>query len=446
MVVPQFFNRKRWLFLSVGIGILLGISAGIVKKRQADLELPQVSTDGRNGDVSKLSLLPSGVVSPTPPPQNEHGLTKEVLAGLLSDADVFQDFPTDFELNLEGKPTPVVVQYTFDSFLQGRMEKLFSDYRPDYGAFVAIDAKTGRVLSMVSYAHNRQLKDHLALRATFPSASVFKVVTAAAAIAEKNFSGDTEISFSGRNHTLYKSAILKSTPTRWTKTMTLKKAFGLSVNTVFGKMGAYTVGAEKLREYATRFGFNRKISADFPLQEGKATIQDDAWELAESASGYTKDNRMSPLQGALIAASVVNDGVMMEPYLIENIFSQDGQKLYSSYLQAASQTVSSDTARELRRLMRETISSGTSRKHFRGFFKSRFAEIEVGGKTGSLTGDDPKGKYDWFVGYGEYHGQRVAIAALTVNERVWRVKSSYVARRAIETYFQDKLTTIHSKL
>ncbi len=343
---------------------------------------------------------------------------------------------------MEGIKDPLIVQYALDSSLQKAMENLFKDYKPDYGAFVAIDAVTGRVLALVSYdgpgRHYRGPKgqNHLALGASFPSASVFKVVTAAAAIAEKSFSADTVIPYNGRNHTLYRSNVLKENFNRWTRYITLKEAFARSVNSVFGKIGVFVLSPASLRDYASRFGFNRKIAGDMPAEEGKAIISEDQWEIAEAASGFTKDNRMSPLQGALIAAAIVNDGIMMEPWLVGSLHQQDGTKVYEALPRVATETVDVHTAREMRELMQETVSRGTSRGSFRRFRRGMDV-VEVGGKTGSLTGDDPPGKYDWFVGYADSGPSRIAVAALTVHEKFWRVKSSYLARRAIEHYFRS---------
>ncbi len=94
------------------------------------------------------------------------------------------------------------------------------------------------------------------------------------------------------------------------------------------------------------------------------------------------------------------------------------------------------TAGVIRSLMRETVHRGTSRGTFRGFFKRDYALLDVGGKTGSLSGTDPKGKYDWFVGYADGGTKRIAFASLTIHEKLWRVKSSYLARKAIESYFK----------
>lgn len=370
----------------------------------------------------------------------ENGLTKAILSSALESSGVLSSFPSEMSLPVNGEDSQVIVQYTLDSKLQEKMEKLFRSYSPDYGAFVAIDATSGRVLAMVSHIRDEESgnQENFALRATFPSASIFKVVTAAAAIAERNYSADTRIAFDGRNHTLYKSHVLKTRHNRWTREITLRDAFAKSVNTVFGKIGAFTLGAEQLRNYADRFGFNREIRADVPIQIGRAHIDDDPYSIAESASGFTRDTTMSPLHGALIAAAVVNDGVMMEPYLVDSVHSLDGTRIYSPKIKMSERVIDPETASEMRILMRATVKRGTSRRSFRGFFRKGLAKLDVGGKTGSLTGTDPKGKYDWFIGFADSGHRRIAFASLTVHEKYWRVKSAYLARRALETYFTDE--------
>ena len=288
-----------------------------------------------------------------------------------------------------------------------------------------------------------ELQDHLALRATFPSASVFKVVTASAAIAEQKFTADTRIAFNGANHTLYRSNVLKTSLNRWTRTISLKDAFAQSINTVFAKIGAFSVGAHKLKDYASRFGFNRQIASDLPVQPGKVLIEEDSdsWALAEAASGFTRETTMSPLQGALIAATLVNKGKMMAPYAVDSVHLPDGEPVYRARPEPAvfsdsgsEQVVPPLVASEVLSLMRQTVISGTSRKSFRGISRRLASSMDVGGKTGSLTGLNPRGKYDWFVGYGRLGDRSIAMAALTIHKEQWRVKSSYIARRAVERY------------
>ncbi len=362
--------------------------------------------------------------------------TKEALAEALGDSAEFYKFPGEMELPLtKTSKIKTILEYAFDPELQESMEDLFRDYKPDYGAFVAMDAKTGRVLSIVSYSAKEHVEDNLALRSDFPSASIFKVVTAAAAIEQKQFNSGTVVPFNGRAHTLYRRNVFTDKVTRWTSFPTLKDAFAKSINTVFGKIGN-SVGREELSSYANRFGFNRKIAADLPLRPGTADIPDDTWGLAEAASGFTRENTMSPLQGALIAAAIANDGTMMEPYVVRAVYSEKGEVLYNAEPRVASLAIDPSTASILRELMAQTVTHGTSRKAFRGFFKREYADLDVGGKTGSLTGTSPRGKYDWFVGYAMNGDQKIAVSALTVHDKLWRVKSSYLARRAFEQAFK----------
>ena len=374
--------------------------------------------------------------------RSSEALSKAQIAAAIGSPPTLDAFPEELDLSFTGRaPRPLRVSYTFDRPLQQYMEQLFSEYRPDYGSFVALEARSGRILCLVSYARDAPLLENLALRASFPSASVFKIVTAAAAVENRQLSGDTVLSYSGRKHTLYRGQILESRITRWTRHITLRDAFSHSINTIFGRLGAFTLGPNFLKTTAEAFGFNRQIVSDLTLQPGRASIPEDpedAWGLAESASGFTRENTMSPLQGALIAAAVANDGVMMEPYAVESLRDPSGRSLYNNAVQVAAVSTQPSTAREVRSMMQKTVRFGTPRGSFKGFFRGTTANIEVGGKTGSLTGFDPPGKYDWFVGYAHAGTEHLAFASLTVHQKQWRVKSAYLARRAIEYHFGSK--------
>lgn len=359
---------------------------------------------------------------------------------LVKDAPM-DSLPSEIDFPIRGQPTRCTLQYSFDAHLQVQMEALFETYRPDYGAFVAMDAATGRILALVSYNGSGKNMGNLVLKGNLPSASVFKVVTAAAGIEKANLSGDSIIPFNGRNHTLYRKNVFDSRITRWTRHITLREAFGKSINTVFGRVGALMVGPSEMREYASLFGFNRPIHFDLPVEAGRAEISEDSWKLAETSSGYTQQNTMSPLQGALIASTIANDGVMMSPYLVESVSEETGGLIYTAHPQVSNVAIDPKTAAEIRSLMEETVHRGTARSAFRSFFKQvpYSSSLEVGGKTGSLTGSDPEGKYDWFVGYARNGEQKLAFAALTVHRKFWKVKSAYLARKAIEAYFSSNV-------
>jgi cell division protein FtsI/penicillin-binding protein 2 len=358
-------------------------------------------------------------------------ISKEKVAATLSELVNSPKLPEQLDFGTGPDVVHAHVKYTVDSDAQEYIEHEILRWRPDYAAFVAIDARTGRILAMSTYQHEGVSLGNLALRPTFPAASVFKVVTAAAAIDQKKITADSRLPFTGAYHTLYKHNVMSTQVTRWTREMSIREAFAKSVNSIFGKIGVFHVGSQGLREYANRFMFNQKIRADFPAQMGVAAIPEgsDDWLLAEAASGFTPETTMSPIQGALIAAAVANDGVMMEPTLIDSIQNDQGEAIYQSQPSIASVTMNSASAADVRLLMQETVSRGTSHKSFRKVWRRKdyTADLELGGKTGSLHGNDPVGRYDWFVGYLRYKDQKIAVSALTINEQKWRVKSAYLA-------------------
>lgn len=369
----------------------------------------------------------------------QYTLGKEEVAHALAESFDQGAFPEEIGVDKGWKKYQGRVKYTLDLLLQNKMERLFKTYKPDYGAFVALDAETGRVLSLVSYSNANKKFGNINLKATFPAASVFKIVTSAAAMERANFKPDSRISINGSNHTLYKRNLLSTQINRWTRSMTLKEAFAKSVNVFFGKLGIYFVKPSELEEYAKRFLFNQKVAADFPVQNGSFSLVDaeNEYKMAEAASGFNRIALMSPVQGALIAAAVVNNGVMMEPYIVESIVSPERGPLYFAEERVLSNPIQEDSARGIRELMHETVKSGTSRVSFRDYLRKTVnLDLEIGGKTGSLTGNNPKGKYDWFVGYASLGEKKIAVAALTINEENWKVKSSLIARTCIETYFK----------
>ena len=366
-------------------------------------------------------------------------LAKEALQLKLSHCDLKDvcSFKKN-EVTMPDYSEPVILDFAFDPAIQTASEELLEHYKPDLGVMVAMDASTGRILAMAS--QNRSfpsITGNPVLDVTYPSASVFKVITAAAALEKDMVQPNSQISYQGRNHTLYKSQ-LKEKVSGWKRMATLKEAFAKSINTVFGRLGVFSIGKEQVKSVSNRFWFNEKIPAEFPVVNSRSANPTNEYELAEMASGYTQDNAMSVLHGAMIGAAIANDGQMMEPYFLNAAYLKSGKTIYRSEPQVLAKVVSPETAFELRTLMQETVAKGTSRKSFRGFFKGDFKELEVGGKTGSLTDNVLHGKVDWFVGFAQSHGRKIAVSVLTVNKKFWTVKSSYLARKTIETAFSVK--------
>jgi peptidoglycan glycosyltransferase len=336
--------------------------------------------------------------------------------------------------------------------LQVKAESLFKLSKVHYGSAVVMNAKTGEVLALYSYGNlkDRSESENLALRATFPAASIFKVITAAAAVESGKLKANSMIPVRGSFHTLYKQNLFKSggiEPTSeeaqkksW-RAISLEDALAKSVNSVFGKVGIFGVGAEGLRKTAEKFLFGSNIPFEYAVEPSIAYIPNDGYALAESASGFNRFTTLSPLHGALIGAAVINNGTLMEPSIVQEVVDPTGQALYSYEPKILSKVVEEEVALELQQMMHRTVIAGTSRRSFRSLKRSSLSEVFVGGKTGTLNGKNPPGRYDWFVGFGELGDQKVSVSVLCIHGPLRGAKASSIARTLLETHFQREILT-----
>jgi penicillin-binding protein A len=332
------------------------------------------------------------------------------------------------------------VHSTLDENYARIIRGYFERYRPDYGAIAVLNPDTGAILAMESYVKDPEETNlgHLPLRAPFPAASVFKIVTAAAAIDQGKAYAETVISYNGRNHTLYRKNVSDQAVTRWTQHVTLREAFGKSINVVFGKLGLFQVGHSDLTRYAENFHFNKDFQSELKIEKSRFIIDPtNMWQLVESAAGFTNRTTLSPVHGALIASAILNDGVMPTPYVVNSIVSPKGETLYEGRPQELDTVMVSYSARQMQLLMQETVTHGTSRKPFRGLANDE-SDFVVGGKTGSLDGQTLSGRTDWFVGYASHNDLRLAVGVVTVHKKYWTIKSSMLARLFFEDVFESQ--------
>jgi cell division protein FtsI/penicillin-binding protein 2 len=266
-------------------------------------------------------------------------------------------------------------------------------------------------------------------------------VTASTAVDKAGLSPEHRIAYNGGNYTLYKKNVLSDKVNRWTRFISLKDAFARSINTAFGRLSLEELEPHDLSDYANRFFFNHDIPADFRVEKSVASVPSEkGYELTEVASGYNRFNTMSPVHGAMIASTIINNGLMPIPYLVKNLTDKDNKVVYTAVPVINDPVISAASAAKVQKMMEQTVLSGTSRKTFKKLVRSReFREIDMGGKTGHFSGTFPKGRTDWFIGYASDEEDKVAIAAITVNVEKWTVKSSALGEMMFRKFFQNKL-------
>jgi len=112
------------------------------------------------------------------------------------------EFVPEIQIEDHGELKKLKVEYTIDEDFQNDAKKLLKAYKPDYAAVVAMDASSGKILAMTSFEKGGDETINLSNKATYPAASVFKIVPASAALDKYNLDPDTIVHFNGGNHTL----------------------------------------------------------------------------------------------------------------------------------------------------------------------------------------------------------------------------------------------------
>ena len=388
--------------------------------------------------VAGLVVAPQTLGTKSWQRQEIWGVDRPLVRHTLARAISANRYPQKITIRRDSKNYPATIQYTLDPELQNTVTQVFNHFDPDYGVFVALDPDNGEILALVNHRRDGNNSENLALKASYPAASVFKIITAAAAIDIGKANANTVIPFNGKTTSLYRKNVLEHKDNQWTRRLPLSSAFAKSVNTVFARLGVRFVGGKTLFAYAEAFGFRQGLGADFTLETSAIDLDPtDDWSIAETAAGYTRTTTLSPVHGAVIAAAAVNGGRRVQPTLVRSIVGEDGLILYEAKTAIGKRIVKADTAKELQSLMQQTVINGSARTSFKNFARGTMEAVNVGGKTGSLTGETPTGRYDWFVGYAEKNGRKLAFAAMCINRKVWYVKSATVARKAVEHFFRE---------
>ncbi len=353
--------------------------------------------------------------------------------------DIYATFPK-FDKIIGGKyaahQESFRIFYTIDPILQSRVEGVFRNRRPPFGAFIAIEPRSGKVLALADFRQQRFEDKPIWHPGTYPAASIFKLVTAAGALEKGLLNSQSLVSFKGNQYRLGPHK-LRENERRDQRTQ-FDEALGKSNNVVFGRVASNLLGSQILRHYSEAFGFNRVIPFDYPLEMSKANIPEESYELARCGAGFGAVT-LNPVHAALIAACIANQGLMMKPYLIERIHHPNGRLYYQARPEIFARPIQEKTARDLGWMMLRTVEDGTAAKIFRRQGKLLLQKMSIAGKTGSLRGDHPPGIYDWFVGFAPAEDPQIAFSVMVINHARGKVKGAYVAQEALKIFFRREM-------
>lgn len=316
------------------------------------------------------------------------------------------------------------VQLTIDSRIQRAAEQALAGR---VGAIVALDPRSGAVLAWASAPTFDNTNIQAAIEAAnasggadtsmydratlalYTPGSTFKVLTLASAIENGLATLDTIYDSPGRME--IGGADVVSIGERGHGKISLAKAFALSSNTVFGQV-ADGLGAEKLVATARAFGYGQQLGLDFTTAASVMPNPEEMteWELAWAGAGqpvgqgHTPGPQATVMQNALMAATIANNGIAMNPYVVSQILAPDGTVLKTTHGRSLGQAVSSGTAEQVKQAMLDVVQNGTGSA-------AAIAGVKVAGKTGTAETNNANAN-STFVGFAPYDTPTVAIAVV----------------------------------
>ncbi len=316
------------------------------------------------------------------------------------------------------------VQLTIDSRIQRAAEQALAGR---VGAIVALDPRSGAVLAWASAPTFDNTNIQAAIEAAnasggadtsmydratlalYTPGSTFKVLTLASALENGLATLDTTYDSPGRME--IGGADVVSIGERGHGKISLAKAFALSSNTVFGQV-ADGLGAEKLVATARAFGYGQQLGLDFTTAASVMPNPEEMteWELAWAGAGqpvgqgHTPGPQATVMQNALMAATIANNGIAMNPYVVSQILAPDGTVLKTTRGHSLGQAVGSGTAEQVKQAMLDVVQNGTGSA-------AAIAGVKVAGKTGTAETNNANAN-STFVGFAPYDTPTVAIAVV----------------------------------
>lgn len=330
------------------------------------------------------------------------------------------------------------LRLTVDNSLTAKAESLMKGKN---GAVVAIVPKTGEVLCLYSNPAFDPNEDALtaqwdslaesedspflgrAASGLYAPGSTFKVVTAAAAIDSgySSYTVNDEGSYTVDGYTL------KNYGGHSYGQIDLRSGFAKSSNVMFAALSVM-MGEDRMRKAAEGFGVGQQIPFDITAQTSSMNYSGKMSDPELAAVGIGQGKLlMTPLNMALIASAIANNGIMMQPYLVENAAFASGRSIYSAKQGIWKTAVSPSVANQVGELMIECVQSGTGTS-------ARISGVTVAGKTGTAQNEKEGKEHAWFIGYAPAEDPEIAICVMQEYSGVTGSSCAPIARDLIKQY------------
>ncbi len=315
------------------------------------------------------------------------------------------------------------------------------------GAVVVMEPDTGKILAMVSKpdfdpneidtvwqeANSENANSSMLLnRATqglYPPGSTFKILTTLSYMRQysrkyKDYSyscASDEVIFNGVPVHCYGK--------RTHGEEDLSMALANSCNQAYADIGTQ-LNVNKWRDTLESFLFNKNLPYTDSTATSRFTLdgKSDSGYIPQTAFGQG-DTLITPLHNAMITATIANGGLMMKPYLIDQIENYKGNRVRKFSPSSYDTLMTADEVEVLTGYMRKVVTEGTAADYFAG------TSYDVAGKTGTAEYDNGNHDYSWFVGFSNVDDPDIVVSVIVEESDVNGIRASAVSRKIFDTYY-----------
>jgi len=348
------------------------------------------------------------------------GLTVSQIGQVAVNSNPLPDeLAADFRFPYPGTDLRLTIDRTIQAFVEGELDYAVNEYQAEGGTIIVMDPRTGAILAMASrpsYEPSRypdyaaQGENHLfwdpAVSIPYEPGSVFKVVTAAAALDSGRVDLDWSYVDTGRLE--YGGVVIRNWDGGTYGQQNLEGLLTHSLNVGAGQLSTQVLGPDLFYQYVRAFGFGQPTGVELTNEAAGLVHLPSDWDWSDSyavTNSFGQGIAVTPLQMAAAVAAIANDGVMMEPHLVAERNYPDGRTVTVSP-RPLGQPISAETARILSGLMARVVE--------RNMPEARVPGYRIAGKSGTsqipgVGGYDPNAVIASFVGFGPLPNPEVLI-------------------------------------
>ena len=332
---------------------------------------------------------------------------------------------------------------TLDSGLQQTAYNGLGNFK---GAVVAIEPSTGKILAMVSkpdYDPNMVLQNwdslvedsgedsallNRAAQGLYPPGSTFKVLTALEYMIENpNY---RKYSYQCTGSDIFQGSRIRCYDGEQHGKVNLKQSLAHSCNGSFARIGM-GLDLDSFQRLCEKFRFNKTLSVNFEYNRSKFSLKKgaDSGEITQTAIGQGK-TMITPLENALISATIANDGEMMVPYLVDHIENDQGQVVKTNNPKKEASVISKELANRVTKMMKAVVTDGTASS-------LQYLSYPVAGKTGTAEYDSEGNSHAWFVGFAPANHPKIAVSIIVEGAGTGSQYAVPIAKSMFEEYLKN---------